>query len=310
MNRFLLVIVIIVCAVAVGLFFIFQVRVSESENDVDTEVRGEEMIRVLIDRDQLYHQLAHYNEDLFYEGLLRFRRTANECGGPAAGGIVPHHLLAGDFIAMVFQCLATQNPDTVVIIAPNHSEAGSGNVLTSKGNWGGREDIVYANQLLVDELVDRGIASIDESTLGNEHAVTLLIPFIEKYLPGTTVVPIVLKSGTRAEEVETIAKYFSERINTRTAVVASVDFSHYVDWRTAEINDSRSLDVIRSIDYRQALLLGHDYMDSPVSVASLLLVMRNIGMTNVNVLGHTNSAHITGQYGEPVTSYFSITFHK
>src|SRR5260221_5015310 len=51
------------------------------------------------------------------------------------GGIIPHHLVASDNIAIFFATMKQFSYKTIILIGPNHYEKGNFDVLTSKIGW-------------------------------------------------------------------------------------------------------------------------------------------------------------------------------
>ena len=98
-------------------------------------------------------------------------------------------------------------------------------------------------------------------------------------------------------------------MNKETVLVAPVDFSHYLRNKEAQEKDNITLEVLKNYDYRQLFALNNNYIDSPPSIAVLLMVMQKLGTTQMDVLYHTNSGELQKDDYIETTSYFSITYH-
>ena len=122
-------------------------------------------------------------------------------------------------------------------------------------------------------------------------------------------VPILISGHTTQKEVEILASNLKDFIGEDTILVAPVDFSHYLTNDQAKEKDKVTLEVIKNYDYRQLFTLNNDYLDSPPSIAALLMVMQMLGTTKMDLLHHTNSGELQKDNYIETTSYFSIIYY-
>jgi putative N-acetylmannosamine-6-phosphate epimerase len=54
--------------------------------------------------------------------------------------------------------------------------------------------------------------------------------------------------------------------------------------------------------------MDNDYMDSPVSIITLLTAMDEIGANNQQIIAHDNSARISRSGFDNTTSYFTVVY--
>lgn len=208
------------------------------------------------------------------KGLLKNQKTI-------IGGIVPHHLVADFMIDDFFRKLAPQKPKTIVVFGPNHLEKG-------------KEDILFGETY--NEIVQ------------NENSIKALMPYIDKYLPETKVVPLILKKNCSRQKIEKTADYLISSVSKDTVFIASVDFSHYLTMEEAWQKDEDTLKAIKNKEYDYLLSLNSEYLDSPASIVLLLKIMEKKDKNNMTILKHTNSGEILKSEAAPVTSYFEIAF--
>lgn len=218
----------------------------------------------------------------------------------AIGGIIPHHLLASNIIADFFEKLSVQNPKTIILIGPNHSEKGEGKALT---------DSTPGESILTPRGWEEWGIEIDNEVLKNEHSVSDIITFIKQHLPETSIFPIVLSNKISIEEIEVLAEKLSKIVSKDVVLIASVDFSHNLKSEDAQDNDLKTLEIIKNFDYPKLLPLNSDFLDGPSSIATLLATMKKLGKTNLEVLHHTNSSKLVGDSFAKTTSYFSIRLY-
>lgn len=256
-----------------------------------------------------YHPVKFFDEKLFFAGILKAEERQKSFSYLLAGGIIPHDFLPSHILADFFNRLAYQEPQTIILIGPNHYEKGDFKVLSSWYGWDTPFGVVKSNQEIVRKLVNHRLASTDEEVLSNEHSVAGLMSFIKYFLPETDVVPVIVSATTTQKEVEILANNLAEIVNEKRVVLASVDFSHYLKMEEAQKNDLKTLEIIKNFEYPKLFSLGNDYLDSPASVATLLVIMQKIGKTQLEVLYHTNSGELLRDPFVQTTSYFSIAFY-
>jgi len=236
------------------------------------------------------------------------------------GGIVPHHLLAGDMIASFFQTIAVEKYDVVVVLAPNHKGIGKKSIHTGAWSWQTPFGILEADSDIVNSLVDSKLAGTNFELLEEDHSVSALVPYIKYYLPDSKIVPILLHGNLGMYETQRLGQYIYGQLENRHKkgiIIASFDFSHYLTLEEANKMDEISIKAIENRDYDMIQLFDNDYMDSPPSVITLLSAMDAAGAKYMKILGHSNSDliidAITGTKGpgsSETTSYFTAIFYR
>jgi AmmeMemoRadiSam system protein B len=211
------------------------------------------------------------------------------------GGIVPHHDTAEAIINSFFQKFKTEDAIDVIILAPNHYEKGINNVLSTKN--------IYP------DLIQDNLAEIDEIVVNFDHSISVPTSFINKYLPNSKIIPLIFKKETTLSSLKKISIILSEHLkNKKTIIICSTDFSHNLFPNEAEKRDEITLQAIKDFDYKKIMTFSSEYIDSPQSLVSLLLVMENLNIKNFRMLDHSNSAKILGPTTTNTTSYFTIIF--
>lgn len=255
------------------------------------------------------HPLIFFDQNTFYVGVERANKESKSFTDHVAGGIIPHHLFVGFIIADFFNRLSSLQPKTIILIGPNHYEKGDFKALTSLYGWQTPFGVVELNQQIIKDLLKNNLVKIDEQVLPEDHSVAGIMPFVKHYLPNTQVVPILLSSYISQQEADILASNLKGHIDKDTVVIAAVDFSHYLTNQQAQNKDKVSLEVIKNFDYRQLFSLNNDYLDSPPSIATLLMIMQKLGTTKMELLHHTNSGELQKNNYIETTSYFSIAYY-
>ncbi len=260
----------------------------------------------------------YYNEKDFHNSVIAAKKAEkvieNKLGSSkAAGGIVPHHLLASDMIACFFEALAKSSPKTVVVIAPNHNRAGLTQIHVCKQSWSTAYGTLDADTTLTDRLINELGARQSTELMESDHSISALVPYIKYYLPDVKIVPILLHGDYSSDASVKLGELLADEMSKTPdiTIVASVDFSHYLDAKTAFKMDEKTLDAITSTNIQAISMMGNDNLDSPASIIALLTAMSKNGTPIPTILDHNISSNITGRGADYTTSYFTMLFnHK
>jgi AmmeMemoRadiSam system protein B len=168
------------------------------------------------------------------------------------GGVLPHaaHMYSGSHSIPLFHVLKKQGiqPDTFVIINPNHSGKGPGIALDPNDYWEnslGRVAIDYEfNSLLPFE--KNAIAQ------KNEHSAEVLIPFIQYFYPENNwkILPVCMKEQTAiaARRLGSAILEASRQLEKEIVILASSDFSHFLSPLEGYEMDQKVLNMISKRD--------------------------------------------------------------
>ncbi len=260
-------------------------------------------------------QSIHYNEKDFFKSVMSVANMKEEQiynTDPIIGGVVPHHLLAANMIAEFFQTISKDPPETIVVVAPNHRRIGMTGLHTSSLDWRTSFGILEADRELVSSLIDDLGAAENDSLMELEHSISGLVPYIRYYLPDTKIVPILLHGNYSEADSKKLGEHLAGTVqdNPEIMVIASIDFSHYLDIDTANRMDEITLKAIESRDTKAIIRMGNDNIDSPPSILTLLSAMDVLGAEGPLVTGHSNSFIIAGGGAGYTTSYYTMIFRR
>jgi len=248
------------------------------------------------------------NENLIYQALEKAANKKFEKIKNIKGGIAPHHDLAGEMIADFFKQIAgNQNPETIIILGPNHSNQGPA-ALSSTAQWQTCFGQINSNEKIIQNLKNQGFLTFDHSLFEKEHSIKTLAPFIKHYFPKAEIVPIIFT--TEFYKYDLLAGELSDYLKNENAIlIGSIDFSHYLPKELADKKDKKTLRAIESRDYEFLADFNSDYLDSPASLIVLLKAMDKIRAENMSVLHHLNSEHILKEKLNETTGYYTVLFH-
>lgn len=255
------------------------------------------------------HPLHPFDREGFVVGEKESRENPSfTFSEPIRGGLIPHHTLPSAYLTGFFRELAKQHPKTIILIGPNHPDAGQYKLLTSTAPWETPFGRVKGNTSKADALLKLPFAGTDEAVLSKEHSIAGVLPFFRYFLPDTDVVPVVLNSHLSWSDVQAVSDVLRDMADSDTVVIGAVDFSHYLPAQVAEEKDRKTEPLLRNFRSQEILPLGNDHVDSPVSIAVLFETMRSIGATHFDLLANTNSGRILSDSRSGTTSYFFAGF--
>ncbi len=169
------------------------------------------------------------------------------------GGIIPHagHVYSGHQTVPFFKLLQgrKQQTQTYIIVHPNHTGIGKEIAIDSAGSW-----MNPVGEIPVDrELASHMDLPFDNLAHVREHSAEVIVPFMQYYLEeGFSIVPICVRDQTY-ENACRIASGIVEaarRTRRKLMVLASCDFSHFLNPEEGRRNDDLVLERILSRDSR------------------------------------------------------------
>lgn len=246
-----------------------------------------------------------WEEKAFYDGLEEI--DTRKRGESYVGAVVPHHLIAGGIIADIF-ARVPQTAHTIILIGPNHYEVGSAPVISSQKNWDTVFGIIEADQGLLERLEKKRLLAFSDKVMIEEHSTQGMMPYVKYFAPEAKVVPLILSATMSREELESLAAALKGEIEKGAIVIAAVDFSHHLPGAEAEKRDAVTLEALRTKNIDWLLRLNTEYLDSPQSIALLLMLMNLTGHDTFALEHHSNSGELLRDSSIEVTSYIAGTF--
>lgn len=262
-----------------------------------------------IQTDAYKHPIAFYDAGLVSKGITSVEQNEPARDYVIQGVIVPHHTFATHLIAQAFSLLTSQNPESIILLGPNHYERGGFTVLSSEHPWLTPFGDLAPHSDWVMALEMQGLIRQQPEVLSQDHAVAAIMPYLKYYLPQARVLPLLLSGHTTERELDVLAASLHEWQQPKTVIVAAVDFSHYLSSAEAKQKDKETWHVITSYDYGNLMQLTNKNLDSPASIALLLKLMQLRASTRSELLANTNSGELTGEINAPTTSYFTVLYH-
>ena len=265
----------------------------------------EEKVSPIKERNSHY---SYFNKGELYADIGYGKEIAELSGQKIYGGIVPHHLFALKDISNFFLNLKDRNINTIVIVGPNHEEKGRGDILVSQYDYKTPWGLVNPDMSKVDILIKSGFVYEDEEIFKTEHSISSLVSYIKFYLPETNIVPIIVKSKAKDKDLDKLSGLLDRILGENDVVLASVDFSHYLNRFGAQFHDDKSISAIANFNFDT---LKKIEVDSPNSLRVLLKYLERRGAMKMSHYKNTNSALYSSFLDyENVTSYLFSFFTK
>jgi len=167
------------------------------------------------------------------------------------GAVVPHagYIYSAYEAVHVFEILS-KSPvkfDTFFIINPNHTGYGQEIEVDSNESWQTPLGSVPVDKDFVD-ILDLPISDIAQM---REHSAEIMLPFLQKWLlyPFKIVPICIMRQNplTSGEIAEKIYKA-NQNLQKKIFIIASSDFSHYVDPKIGKERDSLVLNELEKLD--------------------------------------------------------------
>lgn len=262
-----------------------------------------------VDRAAVHHAPA-FDPTAFDRALARLPRDPEPMPGVQAL-IVPHHWLAGDLIATGLRDLAASGRvNRVVLISPDHPQAGRTPVTTSGLAWRTAFGDLAADVPAVDRLVRSGLATRDPALIEREHGIAGLVPAVAYFLPHVRLIPLAVRNDLRPAEIRALADQLARLAeDERTVIVLSADFSHGLTPEEARRMDGETLGALSDLDADRVIRFGPEHLDACGAMAAVMLALRHLGATAFVLRANSDASAMPGYGGGPVTSYF-VGFYR
>lgn len=260
---------------------------------------------------QAYHQSQFFKYSEFIENSIR------EADGDAKidlnkimGGLVPHHIpttipLLAEFYTKLKNA---RDVKTFVILAPDHVDAGRGNISVSKADFVMPFGTLRPNLAMIEQLETSGFVVQDEAPFDREHSIDSQLLLISKLFPDAQIVPLIFRSSITNEEARTFGKVLAGIVDENTFVVSSVDFSHYLSEKQARPIDYLSANVLGAIDSKSTELIEADSEQALVALMSFLEIKGANHHVDLQVFNtrdfNSNNDYTTGY----VTGFWGIKY--
>ncbi len=227
------------------------------------------------------------------------------------GIIVPHHLTASEGIALGIHMLSKKQPQSVLLVSPDHFNKCPTVVCTTPGTFTTMLGDVETDDALIDAIARSTLVTLDGPLFNGEHGIAAVLPFIKHELPDTKIIPIVISDGW-FERKEELLKLLQGIFDQTGIIIVSSDFSHYLSLKKADEMDEITAEAMFAKDLEGIVALKNpEQSDCPVCLWSFASIAANNDFYNPSVLIHSNSARILNdETVKETTSHFSMAWYR
>lgn len=228
-------------------------------------------------------------------------RPSAGCGAPTSAVVVPHGSYRHCGVVLGQTLSRVVIPPCCIIVGPSHTGAWM--------RWSVMERGAYRTPLGEVPIDEPCAAALrmrcpfllaDPGSQRGEHAIEVILPFLQRWgPPDLRVVPVVIGSAD-AEEVTLLARALAQVVRMReapTLLIASSDLSHYEPQQRAAAQDEALLEAILALD-GDALVRcveeGGVLMCGVWAVVAVLEAARALGATQASLVRYGTSAEAGG----------------
>jgi hypothetical protein len=239
------------------------------------------------------------------EQLLEKFFSVSRRAGNSLGIVSPHagYIYSGEVAAQAFSTISPDFSGTFVVIGPSHR--GYINCV-SKVPWETPLGVVDTDAEFV-ELLD---IETDEFSHRDEHSLEVQMPFIKYRFPRARIAPVMMGQQDYASAMQLAEKIGTaiKRTKRDVRIVASSDFSHYVQEEKAKSDDLYAIEPLTSLD---VLEFYHRIEERDVSacgygpIAAMVTACGKLGAKTAQLIRYATSGEVTGDRRE-VVGYAAI----
>jgi len=227
-------------------------------------------------------------------------RVSTFVDGDIVGLIAPHAglIYSGPVAAHAYRQLEGRSYDVIVLIGPSHYVGFEGVSVVTRGAFETPLGQVAISSDDADALVaSTPLVREHPAAHVREHSLELQLPFLQRMLPDTPIVPLVMGHQTHQavrELGDALASVFAAR---RALLVASSDLSHYHDGRQAGRLDRVIVDAVSRFDpeaVERALVKFPDHACGGGPIVSVMRAARRLGAADARVMCYADSGDVSG----------------
>jgi AmmeMemoRadiSam system protein B len=223
-------------------------------------------------------------------------------------------MYSGPIAATGFHFIAEEGqPDTVIIIGPNHTGYGSGVSIIVEGVWRTPLGDISINARLA-SAIQRNSKYLDIDPIAHryEHSIEVQLPFLQYVYNKIQLVPICMQMQDREVSCD-IGNAIADVVEgLNVLIIASTDFSHYEPQPIALQKDDKAIMAITQLDQDALQNVIQTYNISmcgygPVSAA--IVAAKRLGATKGRLLQYKTSGDISEDFSQ-VVGYASIALMR
>ena len=233
-------------------------------------------------------------------------RADVECAGEVSAIIAPHAGLhySGPVAAYAYKLLAGRQYDVAVLVGPSHYVGFDGVAMYERGAF----ETPFGSVLVAEHCaaaIAMAASSVQHHPSAHlrEHSLEMQLPFLQRVLPDTPIVPLVMGYQTRETILNLSKGLVAGLAGRRALLVASTDLSHYHDANTAARLDGEVIMHVRAFNPEGLLaaleIFPHHACGGGPTV-SVMQAAKVLGARDARILKYADSGDVSGDKGAVV----------
>ncbi len=190
--------------------------------------------------------------DSFMHKLGPGRLPEGERDSDISAIVVPHagFVYSGASAAHAYLSIAEQdNPETVIVIGPNHTGRGTPISVMGEGFWETPLGLVPLDTELAERIVKKSrIAEFDDTAFIREHSIEVQLPFLQFIYPEFKLVPICMGYQDLVTSRDLGQAIHESTVSESVIIVASSDLNHMESRKESNRKDKFVLEAIEAMD--------------------------------------------------------------
>ena len=195
---------------------------------------------------------------------------------------------------------------TILLLGPNHTGQGGRFALWNKGAWN-----IPGASLPIDTELAEVLLAADATLMADtvahmgEHSLEVILPFLHRLNPATTIVPISISSPS-LESLEQVGKAMGwalKEFDRPVSIVVSSDMSHYISHDNAKKMDSMALEAAVSLDpaVLYSTVRGRNIsMCGVLPMTTGLYAALELGASKAELVAYATSGDVSGDFDQVV----------
>lgn len=196
--------------------------------------------------------------------------------------------------------------DTILLLGPNHTGRGDRFALWAEGGWDIPGTTVPVDTDLATALLASSpLITADTAAHMGEHSLEVILPFLMRKNPATTIVPIAISAFVYddLQAVGTAIGKALKEFGKPVSIVVSSDMSHYISHDEAKAKDSLALEAAVDLDPRglfNAVRENEISMCGVLPMTTGLFAARELGATKGELVAYATSGEVSGDFDQVV----------
>lgn len=200
---------------------------------------------------------------------------------------------------------------TILLLGPNHTGRGDRFSLWAEGTWHIPGDSVPIDMELATALLAASpLITADTAAHMGEHSLEVILPFLRRLNPQTTIVPIAVSAHV-FDDVQAVGEAIGLALTAfgrSVSIVVSSDMSHYISHDAAKQKDSLALEAAVNLDPRG---LFNTVRENDISMCGVLpmttglFAAKTMGATKGELVAYATSGEVSGDF-EQVVGYAGV----